>query len=195
MSRQDRSIRAGPNRSSLYDEITTKIVAELKAGRMPWVQPLGTVAVKAPLAMPRNATTGRGYLGVNVFILWGAIIENGFPGQSWCTFRQALSLGGNVHKGECGTTVVYADRFIPDDEKRRARETGKEAQAIPFLKRFTAFNTVQCEGLPDDIATVDRRRGREAAFDQPCRRILGAIKSAVVSRRFCLPLHETAITS
>jgi antirestriction protein ArdC len=122
MSRQDRSIRAGPNRSSLYDEITTKIVAELKAGRMPWVQPLGTVAVKAPLAMPRNATTGRGYLGVNVFILWGAIIENGFPGQSW--FRQALSLGGNVHKGECGRPS-----FKPTPSFRTTRRGGRARQA------------------------------------------------------------------
>ena len=131
MSRQDRNTRAGADRSSLYDEITTKIIAELEAGRVPWVQPWGTAAAKAPLAMPRNATTGRGYSGVNVLILWGAVIEHGFPGQSWCTFRQALSLGGNVRKGEHGTTVVYADRFIPDDEKKRARETGEEAQAIP----------------------------------------------------------------
>lgn len=28
-------------------------------------------------------------------------------------------------------------RFVPDDEKRRARETGEDAQAIPLLKRFT----------------------------------------------------------
>ena len=59
-----------------------------------------------------------------------------------------------VRKGERGTTVVYADRFVPDDEKRRARETGDEAQAIPFLKRFTVFNAAQCEGLPEDVAIV-----------------------------------------
>ena len=35
--------------------------------------------------------------------------------------RQALALGGNVRNGERGTSVVYADRFVPDDEKRRAR--------------------------------------------------------------------------
>jgi antirestriction protein ArdC len=50
--------------------------------------------------------------------------------------------------------VVYADRFIPADEKRRAHERGEEAQAIPFLKRFTVFNTDQCDGLPEDIATA-----------------------------------------
>ncbi|KLK91895.1 antirepressor [Microvirga vignae] len=154
MSTKTAPARAGQDRTSLYDEITGKIIAELEAGRVPWVQPWGTAAAKAPLAMPRNAATGRHYSGINVLILWGAVIEHGFPGQSWLTFRQALALGGNVRKGERGTTVVYADRFVPEDEKRRARETSEEAQAIPFLKRFTLFNAAQCENLPEDIAIV-----------------------------------------
>ena len=104
--------------------------------------------------MPRNAATGRHYSGINVLILWGAVIQQGFPGQSWLTFRQALSLGGNVRKGERGTTVVYADRFTPEDEKRRTRETGEEAAAVPFLKRFTVFNAAQCDGLPEDVTIV-----------------------------------------
>jgi antirestriction protein ArdC len=154
MSRYNRSARAGSDRTSLYDEITNKIIEELEAGRIPWVQPWGTAGAKTPVAMPQNAATGRSYSGINVLILWGSVIEHGFPCQSWLTFRQALSLGGNIRKGEHGTTVVYADRFIPDDEKKRARETGEEAQAIPFLKRFTVFNVVQCEGLPEDLAAT-----------------------------------------
>ena len=142
------------NRASLYQEITDRIITELEAGRAPWVQPWGTAAAKAPLAMPKNAATGRSYSGINVLILWGAVIEHGFPGQSWLTFRQALSLGGNVRKGERGVTVVYADRFTPDDEKKRARETGEDAQAIPFLKRFTLFNAAQCENLPEDLVVA-----------------------------------------
>ena len=147
-----KSPRAGNDRTSLYDDITDKIIADLEEGRFPWVQPWGTAAAKAPLAMPRNAATARQYSGINVLILWGAVIQHGYPTQHWLTFRQALSLGGNVRKGEHGTTVVYADRFTPEDEKRRARETGEEAGSIPFLKRFTVFNAAQCEGLPDNIA-------------------------------------------
>ena len=52
------------------------------------------------------------------------------------------------------STAVYADRFIPDDEKKRARETGEEAQPIPFLKRFTVFNLAQCEGLPENLVVA-----------------------------------------
>jgi antirestriction protein ArdC len=39
---------------SLYDEITAKIIGELEAGRVPWVQHWGTAAGKAPLAMPKK---------------------------------------------------------------------------------------------------------------------------------------------
>src|SRR6516225_904256 len=166
MFRHHHGERPAVDRTSLYDAITSKIIGELEAGRVPWVQPWGTAA-KAGLAMPRNAATGRSYSGINVLLLWGAIIEHGFPCQSWFTFRQALALGGNVRKGERGTTVVYADRFVPDGEKERARETGEEAQTIPFLKRFTVFNIAQCENLPEDLAIVvpprpDRTQGRGA---------------------------------
>ena len=139
MSRTAASPRIGQDRPGLYQEITDKIIAELEAGRVPCVQPWGAAAIKAPLAMPRNAATQRGYSGINVLILWGAVIEHGFSGQSWLTFRQALGLGGHVRKGERGTTVVYADRFTPDDKRRRAAEAGEEPGAIPFLKRFTVL--------------------------------------------------------
>ena len=152
MAREHRAARKSGPRTNLYDDITDKIIAELEEGRLPWVQPWGTAAAQASLAMPCNASTGRQYSGINVLILWGALIQQGYPTQHWLTFRQALSLGGNVRKGERGTTVVYADRFTPEDEKRRARETGEDANSIPFLKRFTVFNAAQCEGLPEDIA-------------------------------------------
>lgn len=151
MARKRRSARS---RSSLYDDITNQIIAELEAGRLPWVQPWGAADVKAPLALPCNATTGRRYSGINILILWGAVVQKGHPGQGWLTYRQAQALGGNVRKGERGETVFYADRFTPEDERKRASETGEPAMSIPFLKRFTVFNTAQCEGLPDGIATT-----------------------------------------
>jgi antirestriction protein ArdC len=154
MSRSAARARAGRDRTSLYQEITDKIIAELEAGRVPWVQPWGTVAAKASLTMPKNAATHRQYSGINVLILWGAVIERGFSIQNWLTFRQALGLGGNVRKGEHGTRVVYADRFVPDEERRRAERDGDEPNAIPFLKRFTVFNTDQCENLPRELTSA-----------------------------------------
>jgi len=82
MSRSAALARTGQDRTSLYAEITDKIIAELEAGCVPWVQPWGTAAVKAPLAMPKNAATGRGYSGINVLILWGAVIERVSPARA-----------------------------------------------------------------------------------------------------------------
>jgi antirestriction protein ArdC len=142
---------AAEPRTNLYDEVTARIIAELETGRIPWVQPWGAVGGTGP-GLPRNALTARNYSGVNVLILWGAVIAHGYPSQSWLTFRQAQDAGGAVRKGEHGTIVVYADRFVPEAEKARAARDGGDAKAVPFLKRFTVFNVAQCEGLRPGLA-------------------------------------------
>jgi antirestriction protein ArdC len=120
MSRSASPAGPGGGRPNFYDDITNKIIAELKDGRVPLVQPWGTPSAKAQLAMRRTHRPTSTYSGINVLILWGSAIEQGYSGQSWLTFRQALGLGGNVRKGEHGKTVVYADRFVPDDPTQRA---------------------------------------------------------------------------
>jgi antirestriction protein ArdC len=144
--------RQTENRVSLYDEVTARIVSELEAGRLPWVQPWGANGGSGP-GLPRNALTTRSYSGVNVLILWGAVIAHGWPSQSWLTYGQAQSAGGCVRKGERGVTVVYADRFTPEAEKERASREGGDPKAVPFLKRFTVFNVAQCEGLRAGLAS------------------------------------------
>jgi antirestriction protein ArdC len=114
----------------------------------------GHAAAKASLNMPKNAATLRHYSGINVLILWGAVIERGFGTQNWLTVRQALGLGGDVRKGEHGTTIVYADRFVPDEERKRAERDGDEPSAVRFLKRLTVFNTDQCEDLPREVVSA-----------------------------------------
>lgn len=141
--------REPSRRSTLYQEVTDKVIAELEAGRVPWVQPWGRA--KAGPGLPKNAATGRRYSGINILILWGALIEKGYPRQTWLTFRQALALGGAVRKGEHGTAICFADHFIPKKEQERAAESGETPEAIPFLKRFTVFNIEQCDGLPETV--------------------------------------------
>jgi antirestriction protein ArdC len=136
----------GAGRASLYDEVTARIVAELEAGRFPWVQPWDSAAA-AP-GLPRNAASNRAYSGINVLILWGEVISRGYASQGWLTFKQAIEAGGCVRKGEHGVGVVYADRFTPEAEKERAAAEGDAARVVPFLKRFTVFNVAQVAGLP-----------------------------------------------
>ena len=144
---------AGNDRTNVYQDITDAIIADLERGCAPWAQPWDSAAGAVPLTLPRNAMTDRAYSGINILTLWSAVAKRRFTGHVWLTFRQALALGGAVRKGERGVTVVYADRFTPEAMRERARETGDAAASIPFLKRFTLFNSDQCEGLPVDPRT------------------------------------------
>jgi len=139
-------------RASLYREVTARVIAELEQGRLPWVQPWDEA--RCVCALPRNAATGRAYSGINILILWAAVVERRYPSQAWLTFRQAQQAGGTVRRGERGTTICYADRFTPKNEDPSCAEAG-EPRTIPFLKRFTVFNAAQCDGLPDALTRAD----------------------------------------
>jgi antirestriction protein ArdC len=139
-------------RGSLYDEVTSTIIAQLEEGVFPWVQPWSSTT--AGIGLPRNAISQRPYSGINVLILWAAVVEGGYASQDWLTFRQAMAAGGCVRKGERGRTIFYADRFLPRKDKNKGESGEDPVHAIPFLKRFTVFNVEQVEGLPANIAVA-----------------------------------------
>jgi antirestriction protein ArdC len=140
--------RAGTDRTDIYQDITDKIIAELSAGCFPWVQPWESAG--AALGMPRNFLTGRPYSGVNILLLWRGVREGGFRSHNWLTFRQALDAGGQVRRGQRGTTLVYAKRFECRDEDDHTPDADDAARTFMYLKRFTVFNVAQCEGLEVD---------------------------------------------
>jgi len=136
------------SRPGLYQEITDKIVRQIEAGTLPWAQPW---AGGPALSMPVNASTHRGYSGINILLLWDALFARDYDRNRWLTFRQALALGGSVRKGEHGTTVVYADRFTPKAKHDAPSSADDNPRSIAFLKRFTVFNIAQCDGLPAEL--------------------------------------------
>ena len=138
-------------RENIYRDITEKIIAELERGIVPWAQPWTSTRQFCPLGLPVNGLTRRGYSGINILLLWSALEERGFASPYWVTFKQCLAMGGSVRKGEKGTHVYFADKFVPRKEKTRAAETGDEPSAITFLKRYTVFNAEQCDGLPKGL--------------------------------------------
>ncbi len=141
----------GKPRQDLYQEITDRIIAQMEQGKFPWAQPWDARHVACAVGLPVNVISQQHYSGINILILWGAVIDKGFSSQSWLTFKQAKALGGCVRKGEKGQVVCYADRFTPQKEREQARAEGRDPQAIPFLKRYRVFNIEQCEDLPEDI--------------------------------------------
>ncbi|CAO1650836.1 ArdC family protein [Parasphingorhabdus sp. NYA22] len=153
---------------SLYDEVTAQIIAQLEEGIFPWVKPWNSG--NAVTGLPRNAISGRHYSGINILILWGAVIDGGYPSQDWLTFRQALAAGGCVRKGEKGRTIFYADRFTPDDDRKEQGNgdagNSDAPRSIPFLKRFTVFNAAQCDGLPERLTAEPAPLPQRELHDQ-----------------------------
>lgn len=75
--------RSIPERINLYQQITDRIIADLEAGRVPWVQPRGTA--NAGIGMPHNAVSSRRYSGINVLTLWHAVVSRGFSNHAFLT--------------------------------------------------------------------------------------------------------------
>ncbi len=147
-------VRTGEDRTSLYNEITDKIIAELEAGRVPWVQPWGTAAARR-LWRCRKRVDRPQYSGINVLILWGAVIEHGFLRTELAYISPGAVAWRSRPQGR-----TRHDRRLCRSLRARRRKAARRARpvrkrrCIPFLKRFTVFNTDQCDGLPREIATT-----------------------------------------
>jgi antirestriction protein ArdC len=82
----------------LYHDVTSRILAELEQGALPWIKPWSATA---GANVPANAVTNRPYSGCNVILLWLA------KGRGWPTPRQfrcrqrrpgALGLASEISK-------------------------------------------------------------------------------------------------
>jgi antirestriction protein ArdC len=132
-------------KADIYSRITDKIVAALENGVRPWTQPWNSEHITGRITRPLRAG-GEPYQGINVLTLWCDAVEKGFAAPVWMTFKQAMTLGANVRKGEKGSPVVYADRITKKETGAAGEETER---SIPFLKGYTVFNCEQIDGLPE----------------------------------------------
>lgn len=124
--------------NDIYQAVTDRIIELLERGTVPWRSPIRHAGSGL---LPTNLLSGRAYRGINTFLLGLTAWAEGYASPFWVTFRQARQRGGHVRKGEKGTLVVFWKQHATTD-----RQTG-EPVTVPVLRRFTAFNTDQCEGL------------------------------------------------
>ena len=115
-----------------YEEITNKIIEQLKNGCVPWEQPWFGVRGA------RSYKTNKAYSFLNQMILGG---ECGH----FITWHQINLLGGHLRKGSKGRRVFFWHTF----DKAEVNEQGEKIiRKIPYLKTYTVFNTNDCESLP-----------------------------------------------
>ena len=125
--------------STVYSIVTEQILNQLEAGVAPWHRPWTT-------QVPKNLVSGRGYRGINVFLL----ASNGYGSPYWLTYKQASERGGHVRKGEHGTRVVFWK--IGTRETQEPDGDTIERKSI-VLRYYTVFNVEQCEGVPYPTVT------------------------------------------
>lgn len=132
-------------KADIYERITNRIVADLEQGVRSWVKPWNAEHMASRITRPLR-WNGTPYSGINIIMLWAESVAKGYSAPLWMTYRQAQELGGQVRKGEQGSLVVYASRFIKTETDA---DTGDETEReIPFLKGYTVFNAEQIDGLP-----------------------------------------------
>jgi antirestriction protein ArdC len=109
--------------------------------------------------MPMNAGSRRPYRGINALLLSLEATHQGYPLNRWLTYRQAAELGGQVRRGEKGTTVVLwrlRNIAATSDTYPTEHEPDLEERVIPLLRAFTVFNLSQVDGVPATLQTVVR---------------------------------------
>jgi antirestriction protein ArdC len=128
----------------LYQTVTDQIVTMLETGVVPWRSP---ILGRSKAGHPKNLNTGRGYRGVNVFLLAFTAFAKGYGSSYWMTFNQAKERGGNVRKGEKSSMVVFWKQYETID-----KDTAQPAK-IPVLRYYNVFNAEQVEGveIPDAV--------------------------------------------
>lgn len=125
---------------NIHQEIVDRIVESLESGVIPWIRPWKDVRGGGNTMFPHNGNTGRVYGGINVILLW----MTGYSDPRWYTYKGALAAGGNVRRGEKGTSVVFFTKII----KKATNPDEKDAE-IPLLRGYTVFNAQQCDGIPE----------------------------------------------
>jgi antirestriction protein ArdC len=133
---------AAATKPSVYQIVTDRITASLKAGVIPWEKPWQTPHF-AGGPFPRNFRTGKPYRGINIMLLWSCSYGSPF----WLTFNQAKELSGSVRKGEKGTQIVFYKQ-LRDGQKTDDERTAEVERRAPFVLTYhTVFNVEQCDGL------------------------------------------------
>lgn len=126
-------------KTDIYQTVTDSIISVLEAGIKPWSCPRQRVPGMSGL--PSNYTTGAAYSGMNIMLLWSSESEQVFNDSRWMTYKQAQAEGGQVRKGEHGTTAIFCSTLEKEND-------AGEIDYISMLKAFIVFNVEQIDGLP-----------------------------------------------
>ena len=119
-------------KANVYDMVTTRIIAELEKGIIPWQKPWTGIRAGA-----YNRVSKKPYSIINQMLLKHT--------GEYATFKQWQDLGGHVKKDEKSEIVVFWKIF---EKEETDKDTGeKEVKKIPMLRYYNVFHISQVEGV------------------------------------------------
>lgn len=138
----------------VYEAVTTRIIAQLEQGIIPWEK--GWTGVQGGAI---SGSTGKPYSLLNQMLLRK-------PGE-YFTFNQVKEKGGSVRKGEKSSLVVFWKQIKVEEPDKNGVP---EEKLVPMLRYFNVFHIDQCDGLkarePKSVAPIQENRGGEEVISQ-----------------------------
>jgi antirestriction protein ArdC/phage/plasmid primase-like uncharacterized protein len=140
------------DKTPFHEVVANELIRQIEAGTAPWQKPWS--AEGALGGLPTNPVSGKRYRGINAIHL----MAQGRSDPRWLTYKQAVSLGAQVKKGERGTSIQY---WKFEDTRIKTDATGgqpvlgpngqpeQERYRLPNPRVFyaTVFNAEQIDGL------------------------------------------------
>jgi len=153
-----------PEKKPTYEEkIAREIIDALEDGTAPWVKPWKGESLRR--MAPFNPTTGKTYNGINFVNLSLKTMNTGDP--RWMTYKQAKAFGGQVKKGESGTTIQFwkfneeIDKIDSKGNKVLGADGKPKKDYIrlenPKVFYATVFNGSQINNLPPLQEQLDEK--------------------------------------
>jgi antirestriction protein ArdC len=192
---------------AFYERITADLIRLIKDAGTNWDKPWQ--AIFGSLEFPTNAKTKKPYHGGNVLALWFTAMQKEYAVGIWGTYRQFASLGGQVRKGEKGTTLVkwvvtYTCLTCKSRGPKPCDKSGHgDSKRSIFPSVFTVFNVAQQDGyeLPtlEELPEVDTDARAEAFVKATGATINFAAQDrafySITADRITLPLRKQFKTS
>ena len=135
-----------------YKQFADDIITQIERGTAPWQKHWKPGENR----MPENFSTAARYQGGNALQLMVKRTQRAYNDNRWGTYKQIKEAGGQVRKGERGTTVlVYKPPRRADGTEATPGEVAAdkpknpdaEKTTRPMWKRYTVFNVEQTDGL------------------------------------------------
>tara|TARA_R100000742_G_C4279682_1_gene105309 strand:- start:19970 stop:20908 length:939 start_codon:yes stop_codon:yes gene_type:complete len=141
------------NKANVYQKVNELVIEGLKSSGLQWFK--AWKDADGNVLHPINRATKKRYNGVNIFLLNAYARHNEYPSNEWLSYKQAITLKGNVRKGEKGVSVVYWNIAYKIDDKwfpnlKALLKAGYDedgAKKLFTLKEFKVFNIAQCDNI------------------------------------------------